>query len=134
MGAYVPLYAGAMHWCRRCGETDERALYPGRNLCRPCGRKSSLAHIQRRRDAISELKLAKGCAVCGYNRSAAALELDHERDDKGHWKRSTLSAMITQTGRVSLDELLAAAGKCQVLCANCHREKTARLSEWGRRS
>ena len=36
------------------------------------------------RQFIDEYKLSKGCSICGYNKSARALEFHHNRDKEFH--------------------------------------------------
>ncbi len=75
--------------------------------------------FKRRRAIIDEIKLAAGCKMCGYNKCAAALEFDH-RDPLT--KSFAVGAGILKSMKRLLDEIK----KCDVLCANCHREKSVR--------
>jgi len=70
-----------------------------------------------RRALLNEIKLAKGCQECGYNKHPAALDFDHINDDKEF-------TIGTSYASVSLERLLAEVNKCQILCANCHRIKS----------
>ena len=69
--------------------------------------------------AVSMLKLERGCADCGYAEDPAALGFDHVGDDKveeiGHmvWRRRPI------------EDILAEAEKCEVVCANCRAVRTA---------
>lgn len=67
---------------------------------------------------LAEIKLAKGCADCGYNKHPAALDFDHL---PGHVKRQNLSRMNGWYGKAAIEAELA---KCEVVCANCHRIRT----------
>lgn len=69
---------------------------------------------------VTELKLTRGCADCGYNAHSAALHFDHL---PGFEKRSAI-AQMTHT-RASMAKLLAEINKCEVVCANCHAVRTA---------
>ena len=64
--------------------------------------------------------LAKNpCKICGET-DPVVLEFDHrERDEK-------LDSISVLTGTASLMRLQEEVSKCDVLCANCHRRKTAR--------
>ena len=62
-------------------------------------------------------KLEVGCADCGYAEVPDALELDHL---PGFEKSFPASA-----GSHSLERLMEEAAKCEVVCANCHRIRTA---------
>lgn len=63
----------------------------------------------------NRLKLERGCDRCGYKKCAAALEWHHPNNDKDGDPSSLL--------RQSLDKYLEEASKCELLCANCHREE-----------
>lgn len=63
-------------------------------------------------------KLAHGCADCGYNASAYALQFDHIRGEK----KANVSDLIRSdyTWSTILEEI----DKCEVVCANCHAIRT----------
>jgi len=64
----------------------------------------------------------KECLKCG-EKDLTVLEFDHLRD-----KTDSVSAMISQgKGWQTIQDEIA---KCQVLCANCHRRKTAIDQQW----
>jgi hypothetical protein len=67
---------------------------------------------------LAEIKLARGCADCGYNKHPAALDFDHL---PGHVKRVNLSQMNGWYGKAAIEAELA---KCEVVCSNCHRIRT----------
>lgn len=72
---------------------------------------------QRRHKKIIVEMLGGKCIRCGYNRCIAALDFDHIDP----------SIKIFEVGshsNYSLKRLIPEAMKCQLLCANCHREKT----------
>ena len=77
--------------------------------------------IQRaqRRQWLDELKLAIGCADCGYNLHPAALHFDH-------LDGATKVNRIAQMTFGAEERLLAEIAKCEVVCANCHAIRTAR--------
>ncbi len=83
-------------------------------------RESRIDGVMRRqrdiRDAVQSIKLSAGCSVCGYSKSARALQFHHNGEDKEH----NIAKMVTQ-GRV-LDKIMVEIGKCTILCANCHAE------------
>jgi len=63
-------------------------------------------------------KLAQGCADCGYNASAYALQFDHVSGEK----KANVSDLIRSdyTWTTVLEEI----DKCEVVCANCHAIRT----------
>lgn len=71
----------------------------------------------RRMHWLWKYKVAKGCQVCGFNNFAGALDFDHI-DSKNK---------LYDPGRIigcNLKKLFLELRKCQILCANCHREKS----------
>ena len=72
----------------------------------------------RNRDFVAAIKLERGCADCGYRAHPDALEFDHlDRNTK----RDAVGLMLLN----SRDLILAEIAKCEVVCANCHRIRTA---------
>ena len=67
-----------------------------------------------------DIVILKGgkCIKCGYDNCLQALDL-HHRDP------STKSFNITarEMGNMSKEKIYAEADKCDLLCANCHREE-----------
>jgi hypothetical protein len=81
----------------------------------------------RQRNNLRELrayKAERGCADCGES-DPIVLEFDHrdpsQKDD---------NIGDAYHGGWSLSRLLAEAAKCDVVCANCHRRRTA-AAFWG---
>jgi len=68
---------------------------------------------------LNTYKMTLGCRDCGYRAHPLALECDHvpERGDR----------LFTISGAASrpLVDLIAELEKCDVVCANCHRVRTA---------
>jgi hypothetical protein len=56
------------------------------------------------------------CQICGYNKSLAALEFHHLDPSLKSY------ALGHANFARSLDTLRQEAAKCQLVCANCHRE------------
>ncbi|KKK76605.1 hypothetical protein LCGC14_2861970, partial [marine sediment metagenome] len=76
--------------------------------------------LRRKRQAwLSEIKLAEGCADCGYNEYACALHFDHLPEFD---KIASVSTMLAGNRPISVieDEM----AKCEVVCANCHAVRT----------
>ncbi len=87
-------------------------------------------------DANDSVKLARGCADCGWSKWARGLDWDHVRGPKV----STIAIMIGR--RDSWQAIEEEMAKCEVVCANCHRIRTherraepapPRISRIGRR-
>lgn len=66
---------------------------------------------------VLDLKLARGCAACGYRKCGAALAFHHESGEK---ELSIARAVTQGWGK---KRLLAEIDKCVVLCSNCHLER-----------
>ena len=63
-------------------------------------------------------KLAQGCADCGYNINAYALQFDHINGDK---KKNVSDLIRSDYGWATI---LQEMNKCEVVCANCHAIRT----------
>ncbi len=80
-------------------------------------------HRLRNKKRLVKLKGGK-CIVCGYNKCLAALEFHHRDPSKKRF-------CVTMTNMTKAwSKVLKEAEKCDLLCANCHREKQyGRLTE-----
>lgn len=74
-------------------------------------RRANKRHRDKKRQRLNEVKLARGCARCGYSEHPAALQF-HHRDEKFR----TVARMAGQRWELIEEEI----AKCDVLCANCH--------------
>lgn len=84
--------------------------------CKHCSNKR-MADLRRERyERIQEYKTQKGCKVCGETRHWV-LDLHHRDEDT---KEYTISNMLRKN--MSWENILAELEKCDVLCANCHRD------------
>lgn len=81
------------------------------NVCSPCRQKYRKLKLKLR--AI-EYKGGK-CEICGYDRNMDVLEFHHLNPEE---KEFAISASFNKSWEVIKAEL----DKCQMLCANCHRE------------
>lgn len=70
-------------------------------------------------DFNDRLKLALGCADCGWAGWARGLDWDHVRGIKEH----SIAKLIND--RWPIEVLMRETSKCDVVCANCHRIRTA---------
>jgi hypothetical protein len=64
------------------------------------------------------------CADCGRRYPPFVMDFDHRN---GEDKTGNISAMAP---RWSWSKIAAEVAKCDVVCANCHRMRTARRSGW----
>ena len=75
---------------------------------------------QKKRQFIKNYKLSKGCAVCGYNKCASALDFHHNGNKE---------FSISQFNDCGLKRIKNEVDKCIVLCRNCHAELHERERE-----
>jgi len=129
-----------LRWCRRCQtlkpldqfSPKKRGGWQG--YCRPCHKEykqenyrknkdkfvaRALAHKERMRAILREAK-GRPCADCGNQYPPYVMDFDH-RD--GETKLFNVSALNSHRW-VSIDVLFAEIAKCDLVCANCHRERT----------
>jgi hypothetical protein len=139
----VPL-PEALRWCSRCESLlpvhDFNRLRDGRQAwCRACfGRyyEENRAQHRRRNDALRARRIAEAqafvldhlyanpCLDCGES-DPIVLEFDHVGE-----KRSEVSTLVRRG--VRLAALAGELAACEVVCANCHRRRTARRAGWRR--
>ena len=140
-------YDATMKFCPRCG-VQKRFVAFGRNVrrgdglqsyCRDCRREyvrehyarnalryriSAASRNEQRRDALRRIiREAKDreCADCGIRYPFYVMDFDHRQDAKKFFNIGR-----DAPGRCSLDGLRREIGKCDVVCANCHRVRTHR--------
>lgn len=76
---------------------------------------------QRRRQVLNDAK-DRPCADCGTQYPSYVMQFDHLDGDDKLFTIGDLNA--------SLEEIIAEITKCEVVCANCHAERThKRLQE-----
>lgn len=101
--------------CARHGRTEFSVLRDGRSRCMKCN-SAAVARYRRRQKELLIADAGGGCALCGYDRCAAALHFHHlDPPAKVHG--------IAEAGASrSLARARAEVKKCVLLCANCHAE------------
>ena len=107
--------------CPRHGVTTFVRRRDGGYRCRKCASES----VARRRRRIKQILVAEAggcCVICGYERHGGALQFHHV--DPGRKSFSVAAEGVTR----SLEVARAEAGKCVLLCANCHAEVEAGVS------
>ncbi|HEX3435103.1 MAG TPA: helix-turn-helix domain-containing protein [Solirubrobacteraceae bacterium] len=104
----------ALH-CARHGKTSFRLSRAAGYRCAKC----SAEAVSRRRRKVKRVlvKEAGGsCRICGYDRCVAALEFHHVD------RASKMFSLSHRGVARSLARAREEAGKCVLLCANCHAE------------
>lgn len=97
---------GHLNWCKRCFIERHKA-----------GKNSRAAKL---REYITAIKVERGCVDCGYRDHPEALDFDHL---PGFTKLYRVATMSGGSTKAKIDAEIA---KCEVVCANCHRIRTAR--------
>lgn len=69
------------------------------------------------RNKINEYKGSKPCADCNYSYPHYVMDFDHINEDKV----MAVSKMIKHS---SWDQVVQEIEKCELVCSNCHRERT----------
>lgn len=111
--------------------------YKARNVkhgyCRDCGKLLTRSHYRRNKrqylDKNSRSVAAcrrftremknRPCADCGVIYPYYVMDFDH-RENK------TKKFLVSQTAQMSINAIKREISKCDVVCANCHRERTHR--------
>jgi hypothetical protein len=118
--------------CKRKAQTWESAQWAHRKAYRarrrqadPDAYKAAEArkmarHRAKKRDKLQAIKLAAGCTDCGLTGPAEALEFDH-LPELGVKLFNLSSACLGKTW----EQIEVEIAKCEVVCANCHRVRTA---------
>lgn len=70
---------------------------------------------------LNTLENSDGCADCGED-NVLVLEFDHREPESKKYSISRL-----RTKKIPWDEVIAEIGKCDIVCANCHRIRTAKM-------
>lgn len=101
--------------CKRHGYTESISNGVGKKRCKRCRSEA----VARRRRKVKELLVEyKGgkCERCGYDKCIRALDFHHkDRDEKSFGLSSKGHTFSLSRGKTEVD-------KCELLCANCHRE------------
>lgn len=99
--------------CKYCNKDYNYTRDKGhrRIVCGSCWQR-----IRRNRIKIKSLEYLGGkCVKCGYNSSPNALDFHHLEEDKK-------SFTIGSSYNLSWGKIKQELDKCEILCANCHRE------------
>ena len=108
--------SGVRHgYCRACGKEFTRSHY--RRQKRSYLKRNLRAYAERRHMVVEAKK--RPCADCGIQYPYYVMDFDHR--DEG-LKEFALNSVHRVTKRAILREI----AKCDVVCANCHRERTHR--------
>jgi hypothetical protein len=112
---------GYQSWCRRCFTAYFRARG---DLHRRQSRGAKAARQNALRAHVLEYLRREACVDC-QEPDPVVLEFDHVGQ-----KSASISALVAHTATKS--SLKAEIALCEVVCANCHRRRTARRAGWRR--
>ena len=85
------------------------------SYCKPCTNAQRLVRHQEFKKKCVEYKGGE-CEICGYSKYIGALEFHHKDRTKKDLQISKVR------GKTFNDKIKEELDKCQLLCANCHRE------------
>ena len=115
-----PSYYSRKIKCKLCGEKDiEKMMIKGggrraKTICKKCHNIRTIERQRKNKKAALEYKGNK-CKRCNYNKCTAALEFHHR--DPGEKDPNWINLRSW-----SLDRIYKELDKCDLVCANCHRE------------
>jgi len=112
---------GFQEWCKECRREYYRKYYLTRDYQKY--RQNSLKKHMRRFKKLWEYFQIHSCVDCGET-DPIVLEFDH-RDPK--IKVDNICVLIRNTSWEKVEEEIA---KCDVVCANCHRRRTAKQFQY----
>lgn len=100
-------------YCKECGKLLTRNHYKNN---KQQYLDKNLHSFQSRRELTRQLK-NRPCADCGQSYPYYVMDFDHREDEI---KRCGLNEIY----KLSVNAIKAEAAKCDVVCSNCHRERT----------
>jgi|19_taG_2_1085344.scaffolds.fasta_scaffold00490_3 hypothetical protein len=104
-----------IHKCTTCGETDETKFYgKKKNICGRCQTAYNNEAGRKKKKKAVEHKGGQ-CKKCGYDKCINALEFHHRDPSTKNDQWKTMSGW-------KWSRILKELHKCDLLCANCHRE------------
>lgn len=105
-------------WCAACKKMYDRDWYRRNKPLHGAAVARRNARIRARNRRLLKRAKAVPCADCGVRYEAVVMDFDHVRGVK----RANVS-LLAGSG-ASEEAILAEIAKCDVVCANCHRERT----------
>lgn len=137
MKEYIP--TGKTFTCRECKEIKDTCEFPPdekqksghSNRCRACAREYARARRERlgpianvtnnrKRELIRKAK-SQPCADCGNTFPYFVMDLDHLPEYEKSFRLAVAASY-------PMDQIVAELKKCEAVCANCHRYRTAKRS------
>lgn len=109
---------GLQPWCRDCNKARSKAYYVS-NITkhRSVVKINRALYVERNRTWIFSYLKQHPCVDCGAS-DPVILEFDHLRD-----KVTNISRLVGYAA--SIEKIKLEIEKCEVVCANCHRKRSA---------
>lgn len=105
--------------CLLCGEEFETIKYGARRIycfkCSPQGTSNSITHLRRRAKEIGVNQLGGKCLKCGLDKPYL-LDFHHRNPEEKE------GDLVDFSKGYDLTKFFEELNKCDLLCANCHRE------------
>lgn len=106
-------------YCRPCDNKRARDYYASnRDHHKAVVRKRNKKYLDATKEWIRELKESNPCIDCGISYPWYVMDFDHVTGKKS----GNISKMVATA--VAKEKLLEEISKCELVCANCHRERT----------
>lgn len=102
-------------YCKDCGKILTRSHYK-RNKQQYLDK--NFRSYQKRREFIRQTK-NRPCADCGMLYPFYVMDFDHREGEIKEYE-------LNRTDRLSINTVKTEIAKCDVVCSNCHRERTYR--------
>ena len=107
-------------YCKECYKKRGRLYYQNhKEKQRTLSNRRRIQYRLTRRALMTQLK-NKPCADCGKCYPPYVMDFDHHEDE---CKLGSISNLVNRNF-ISLKSLREEIGKCDVVCANCHRMRT----------
>ena len=104
-------------YCKACARDYKNEWYARSPEGRRKQRQRSVESRQRIVEEINRLKAETPCADCGYHWNPWQMQFDHIKGEKV----GNVGTMIRRTSHKVLFEEIV---KCEMVCANCHADRT----------
>jgi hypothetical protein len=109
--------------CKQCSSEISREAYKNNDERRKGIRDRGQKALEEAQSFVYSWLKVHPCIDCG-EADPVVLEFDHIRDDK----TSNIANMIGS--KMSIVSIYEEIQKCEVVCANCHRRRTASRGNW----